>query len=75
MSKKELKKLISKVDKGSDIYISKFLILVGRLTNPNNEMNFEDDGEENVLTKNKVINHIIKYFITELPNVLQLKIN
>ena len=75
MSKKELKKLISKLDKGSDIYISKFLILVGKLTNPNNEMNFEDDGEENVLTNSKVINNILKYFITELPNILQLKIN
>jgi len=75
MSKKELKKLIEKVGEGSEINITKFLILVGRLTNPNNEMDFEDDGKENVLTKNKVINNIIKYFITELPNVLQLKMN
>ena len=75
MSKKELKKLLEKVGNGSEINITKFLILVGRLTNPNNEMDFEDDGEENVLTKNKVINNIIKYFITELPNVLQLKMN
>ena len=75
MSKKELKKLMEKVGNGSEIYITKFLILVGKLTNPNNEMNFDDDGEENVLTKNKVINNILKYFITELPNILQLKIN
>ena len=75
MSKKELKKLMEKVGNGSEIYIAKFLILVGKLTNPNNEMNFDDDGEENVLTKNKVINNILKYFITELPNILQLKIN
>ena len=75
MSKKELKKLMEKVGKGNEMNITKFLILVSRLTNPNNQMNFEDDGEENVLTKNKVINNIIKYFITELPNVLQLKMN
>ena len=75
MSKKELKKLMEKVGNGSEIYITKFLILVGKLTNPNNEMNFDDDGEENVLTKNKVINNILKYFTTELPNILQLKIN
>ena len=75
MSKKELKKLMEKVGKGNEMNITKFLILVGKLTNPNNQMNFEDDGEENVLTKNKVINNIIKYFITELPNVLQLKMN
>ena len=75
MSKKELKKLIAKVGKGSHIYIVKFLVLVGKLTNPNKEMNFEEDGEENVLTKNKVINNILNYFITELPNILQLKIN
>ena len=75
MTKKELKKMLLKVGKGSEIYISKFLILVGRLTNPNNEMNFEDNKGENVLTQNKVINNIIKYFITDLPNILQLKIN
>ena len=75
MTKNELKKLISKASKGSDIYITKFLILVGRLTNPNNEMNFDDDGEENVLAQPKEINHIIKFFITELPNTLELKIN
>ena len=75
MSKKELRKLMRKVGNGSEIYITKFLILVGKLTNPNNELNFEDDDEENVLTKNKVINNLIKYFIIELPNILQLKIN
>ena len=75
MTKNELKKLISKASKGSDIYITKFLILVGRLTNPNNEMNFDDDGEENVLTDPKEINHIIKFFITELPNALEIKID
>ena len=75
MSKNELKKLITKVGKGNHIYIVKFLVLVGKLTNPNKEMNFEDDGGENILTKSKVINNIIKYFITELPNILQLKIN
>lgn len=74
MSKKELKKLMRKVGNGSEIYITKFLIMVGKLTNPKNELIF-DDGEENVLTKNKVINNLIKYFIIELPNILQLKIN
>ena len=76
MSKNELKKLMTKVSKGNDVSITKFIILTGRITNPNNEMNFEDDnGEENILIQNKVITHIIKYFITELPNILQLKIN
>ena len=75
MSKKELKKLMRKVGNGSEIYITKFLIMVGKLTNPNNELIFDDDGKENVLTKNKVINNLIKYFIIELPNILQLKIN
>ena len=76
MTKKELKKMLVKIGKGSDIYISKFLILVGRITNPHNEMNFEDDDKgENVLSKDKVINNILNYFITELPNILQLKID
>ena len=75
MSKKELKNLMRKVGNGSEIYITKFLIMVGKLTNPNNELIFDDDGKENVLTKNKVINNLIKYFIIELPNILQLKIN
>ena len=75
MSKNELKKLMVKVGNGSELYITKFLILIGKITNPHNEMNFENDDEENVLTKNKVINNLLKYFITELPNILQLKIN
>ena len=76
MTKKELKKMLVKIGKGSDIYISKFLILVGRITNPHNEMNFEDDDKgENILSKDKVINNILNYFITELPNILQLKID
>ena len=74
MTKNELKKLMEKVGEGIEVYIVKFLILTGRLTNPNNEYNFEDT-EENVLTNNKVINNIIKYFISELPNILQLKLN
>ena len=74
MSKKDLKKLMDKVNEGSEIYITKFLILVGRLTNPEKEMNLEED-KENVLNQNKVINNIIKYFIKELPDILQLKIN
>ena len=74
MSKKELKKLMDKVSEGSEIYITKFLILTGKLTNPESEMNFVE-GEENVLNQNKVINNIIKYFIKELPDILQLKIN
>ena len=74
MSKKDLKKLMDKVKEGSEIYITKFLILVGRLTNPEKEMNLEED-KENVLNQNKVINNIIKYFIKELPDILQLKIN
>ena len=74
MTKNELKKLMEKVGEGIEVYIVKFLILAGRLTNPNNEYNFEDT-EENVLTNNKVINNIIKYFISELPNILQLKLN
>jgi len=74
MTKNELKKLMEKVGEGIEVYVVKFLILTGRLTNPNNEYNFEDT-EENVLTNNKVINNIIKYFISELPNILQLKLN
>ena len=74
LSKKELKKLMDKVSEGSEIYITKFLILTGRLTNPDKEMNLEE-GEENVLNQNKVINNIIKYFIKELPDILQLKMN
>ena len=74
LSKKELKKLMDKVSEGSEIYIAKFLILTGRLTNPDKEMNLEE-GEENVLNQNKVINNIIKYFIKELPDILQLKMN
>ena len=74
MSKKELKKLMDKVNEGSELYITKFLILTGRLTNPNTEMNFEE-SEENILNQNKVINNIIKYFIKDLPDILQLKIN
>ena len=58
MTKNELKKLMEKVGEGIEVYIVKFLILAGRLTNPNNEYNFEDT-EENVLTNNKVINNII----------------
>ena len=74
LSKKELKKLMDKVSEGSEIYITKFLILTGKLTNPDKEMNLEE-GEENVLNQNKVINNIIKYFIKELPDILQLKMN
>lgn len=74
LSKKELKKLMDKVSEGSEIYITKFLILTGRLTNPDKEMNLEE-REENVLNQNKVINNIIKYFIKELPDILQLKMN
>ena len=74
LSKKELKKLMDKVSEGSDIYISKFLILTGEITNPNKEMNLEE-GEENILNQNKVINNIIKYYIKELPDILQLKMN
>ena len=74
LSKKELKKLMDKVSEGSEIYITKFLILTGRLTNPDKEMNLEE-GKENVLNQNKVINNIIKYFIKELPDILQLKMN
>ena len=74
MTKKDLKKLMDKVSEGSEIYITKFLILVGKLTNPEKEMNLSEDTE-NVLNQNKVINNIIKYFIKELPDILQLKIN
>jgi len=74
LSKKELKKLMDKVSEGSELYITKFLILTGKLTNPDKEMNLEE-GEENVLNQNKVINNIIKYFIKDLPNILQLKMN
>ena len=74
MSKKELKKLMDKVNEGNELYITKFLILTGRLTNPNTEMNFEE-SEENILNQNKVINNIIKYFIKDLPDILQLKMN
>ena len=74
MSKKELTKLMNKVSEGSVLYISKFISLTGKLTNPNKEMNFEE-GDENILNQNKVINNIIKYFIKELPDILQLKMN
>ena len=74
LSKKELKKLMDKVSEGSELYITKFLILTGKLTNPDKEMNLEE-GEENVLNQNKVINNIIKYFIKDLPDILQLKMN
>ena len=74
LSKKELKKLMEKVSEGSEIYITKFLILTGEITNPNKEMNLEE-GEENILNQNKVINNIIKFFIKELPDILQLKMN
>ena len=73
MSTNELKKLMDKVNEGSEIYITKFLILTGKLTNPESEPNFEEG--ENVLNQNKVINNIIKYFIRELPDILQLKMN
>ena len=74
MSKKELTKLMNKVSEGSEIYITKFLILTGKITNPNKEMNFEED-DDNILNQNKVINNIIKYFIKDLPDILQLKMN
>ena len=74
MNKKELTKLMNKVSEGSEIYITKFLILTGKITNPNKEMNFEED-DDNILNQNKVINNIIKYFIKDLPDILQLKMN
>jgi len=73
MTTHELKKLMDKVNEGNEIYITKFLILTGKLTNPESEPNFEEG--ENVLNQSKVINNIIKYFIRELPDILQLKMN
>ena len=73
MTSHELKKLMDKVNEGNEIYITKFLILTGKLTNPESEPNFEEG--ENVLNQSKVINNIIKYFIRELPDILQLKMN
>lgn len=57
-----------------DKVITKFLILTRRLTKINNEMIFEEP-EENILNLNKIINNIIKYFIKDLPDTLQLKMN
>ena len=34
-----------------------------------------EEPEENILNLNKVINNIIKYFIKDLPDTLQLKMN
>ena len=76
LSKEALKKLLIKVGNGIEMSITRFLIIVGRLTNPNTEVNYEDNDEgENVLTQSKYINRILKYYIIELPNILQMKIN
>ena len=76
LSKEALKKLLIKVGNGVEMSITRFLIIVGRLTNPNTEVNYEDNDEgENVLTQSKYINRILKYYIIELPNILQMKIN
>ena len=45
---------MDKGNEGSEIYITKFLILVGRLTNPEKEMNLEEISKEMSLTKERV---------------------
>ena len=50
MTTHELKKLMDKVNEGNEIYITKFLILTGKLTNPESEPNFEE-GENEVTIK------------------------
>jgi hypothetical protein len=72
MTREELKKLINKTKNGNTIAITKLLILFNQISNPNNNVTF-NDNEDNILSNPKLILKLINFCIEEIPNILQLK--
>ena len=72
MNREELKNLINKTKNGNNIAITKLLILFNQITNPNNNVIF-DNNEDNILSNPKLILKLINFCIEEIPNILQLK--
>ena len=77
ITKAELKKIIQKSTSGSEISLTRLLIIFGKVTNP--EISFEpddneDDKNKNILSNQKVVSKLIKYCIETLPDILQLKL-
>ena len=75
MTKNQLKKLILKTRNGNEISITKIIILFSKITNPNSSFFFDENEQENILSKKNIISNLIKFCIEELPNIFQLKYN
>ena len=80
LTRAELKKIINKcTSSGSLIDLTKLVIIFTKITNPNTLYESDDENEipekRNVLSDTKATSKIIKYCITNLPEILQLKLN
>ena len=80
LTRSELKKIINKcTSSGSLMDLTKLVIIFTKITNPNTLYESDDENEvpekRNILSDTKATSKIIKYCITNLPEILQLKLN